>query len=243
MEEFPKIKRMGERAILLEFEPKISEESLAKVLGMKKYLQEKLVKQKVEVQSTYSSLLISYTCAIEDAYREVLSLKEEFSAANIQFNIDSRLFHVPVCYDEIFALDMDEISRAKALQKEDIIHLHSSTIYTVYFTGFLPGFLYLGGLPGALSFSRKEHPHQKVEKGAVGIGEKQTGIYPQESPGGWNIIGNSPVPLFDPTADIPCEIKGGDRIKFYPVDFEEHERISKQVEKGSFRFKVDENDG
>ncbi|MGI0107162.1 5-oxoprolinase subunit PxpB [Salinimicrobium sp. WS361] len=237
MEVFPKIKRMGEGAILVEFEPGITPETLAKVLKLKKFLQKKLAKQKVEVINTYNSLLINYIANIESAYSEVYDLLGEFLGANIDEIIESKLFHIPVCYDDVFGLDLEEISRVKKLPKEEMIRLHSSVDYLVYFTGFLPGFLYLGGLPQKLHFSRRSHPRQKVPKGAVGIGEKQTGIYPQSSPGGWNIIGNSPVKLFDPAADKPCPISAGDRLRFYQVDLEEHQRISELVERGEFRIK------
>ena len=243
MQDFPKIKRLGKRAFLVEFEPEISAIVLDKVLQFKKFIQEKLFKADVEVINTFNSLLIYYESTIEDVYREILSLKEDFEKANIQLNFKSRLFHVPVCYDLKFALDLEEISAAKKLSKEEIIRLHTAEEYLVYFTGFLPGFLYLGGLPQALHFSRKKQPRLRVEKGAVGIGEKQTGIYPQESPGGWNIIGNSPVPLFDAAHDPPCEIGAGDRIRFYAIDLEEHENLSRQVKEGNFRYKIREENG
>ena len=243
MQHFPKIKRLGERAFLLEFEPEISALVLEKVLRLKKFTQDNLIKANVEITNTYNSLLISYGSTIEDAYGKVLSLKEDFETANIQLNFKSRLFLIPVCYDEEFALDLEEISTAKKLSKEEVIRLHTSEDYLVYFIGFLPGFLYLGGLPKELHFSRKNQPRLRVEKGAVGIGEKQTGIYPHESPGGWNIIGNSPVPLFDPNANPPCEIRPGDRIRFYAIDLEEHENLSRQVKEGNFRYKIREENG
>ncbi|WP_324719274.1 5-oxoprolinase subunit PxpB [Salinimicrobium sp. HB62] len=243
MDEYPKIKRLGERAILLEFEPEISPDTLKKVLGVKKFFQENTLKEKVEISNTYNSLLITYNVSIEDVYGSVLNLKDDLSKANRSFRIVSRLFHIPVCYDDVFALDLAEMAGSKNLSKKQIIELHSSKDYLVYFTGFLPGFLYLGGLPKTLHFSRRKHPRSKIEKGAVGIGEKQTGIYPQESPGGWNIIGNSPVPLFDPALDPPCEIHAGDRIRFYPVSLEEHRRMSSEVKKGLYRIKSEEYNG
>lgn len=243
MEDYPKIKRLGERAILLEFEPDISPETLEKLLGAKKFIQKKLIKEKVEVINTYNSLLINYYASIEYVYSKLLSLKEYILRANIDFKIENRLFYIPVCYDEVFALDLAEIAESKNLSKKQIIELHSTHNYLVYFTGFLPGFLYLGGLPETLHFSRRKHPRSVIKKGAVGIGEKQTGIYPQSSPGGWNIIGNSPVPLFDPALDPPCPIKPGDRIRFYQVDLKEHKEIINQVAKKEFRFKVEEYNG
>ena len=243
MSDFPKIMRLGERAILIQFEPEISENVFRKTLAAEKFLQKNILKSKVDITATYNSLLISYQAAIEDTYNEVLALKEEFAAANIHDNLNSRLFYLPVCYEEEFGLDLEVISRAKELKKEEIISLHAAPEYLVYFTGFLPGFLYLGGLDKKLHFPRLKQPRQEVQKGAVGIGENQTGIYPQKSPGGWNIIGNSPVPLFDAFANPPCEIKAGDKIRFYEVSLEEHREIAAQVKKRQFVFRKEENAG
>lgn len=230
------MKLMGERAILIEFEPGINEEMLHQLLMFKEFIQNKLVKEEVEVINTYHSLLISYEYAIEDAYGAVSRVKELLEEANVKNKIQNHLFRIPVCYAEDFALDLDHISQVKKLSKMTIIELHSAPVYTVYFSGFLPGFLYLGGLDEKLHFSRRDQPRLEVPKGAVGIGEKQTGIYPQKSPGGWQIIGNSPAPLFNKHSDPPCQISAGDKIMFYPVDLREHQRISEAVTGGDFQF-------
>ena len=243
MDAFPVIKKLGEKAILIEFEPEISPRVLEKVLALQNYLQKYLLKLNIEVTNTYNSLLISYQSPIEDVYGEVSCLLEEFSTANISLKLESRLFHIPVCYDKYFGVDLEEIAAAKKLTEKEIIDLHSSRDYPVYFIGFLPGFLYLGGLPEILHFPRRKNPRIRVEKGAVGIGEKQTGIYPQASPGGWNIIGNSPIDLFDPTEDPPCEITAGDRIKFHQVSMEEYEQIREEVENGRFHLTHEKYDG
>lgn len=237
MSDFPEIRPIGERAILVDFQPEISEELLKKLLGLKIYIKSKILKEGVEVINTFSSLLINYPHAIEDVYGEVLQIKELISEANINNIPEQHLFHVPVCYEENFALDLGLLSKEKMLPKMDLISLHTAPIYTVYFIGFLPGFLYLGGMDKKLHFPRKEQPRLKVEKGAVGIGGNQTGIYPKSSPGGWQIIGNSPVPLFDKNKFPPCEISPGDKLKFYPIDLEEHKKISEEVKEGKFHFK------
>jgi KipI family sensor histidine kinase inhibitor len=107
----------------------------------------------------------------------------------------------------------------------------------------LPGFLYLGGLDKKLQISRKIQPRMLVQKGAVGIGENQTGIYPKSSPGGWQIIGNSPVPLFDKNRLPPCEISAGDKVKFYQVSKSEFEKISEEITQGKFQFKKTNYEG
>lgn len=237
MNEFPRIRRMGERSVLIEFEPAINENLLEKLLGLKKFIQNELLKQRVEVINTYNSLLVNYGVGIEDVYGEVLKLKRLVDEANIQNKIEKTLYHIPVCYEDEFAPDLNFLSAEKKLSKNEIIRLHSEPIYTVYFIGFSPGFLYLGGLDKKLQISRKDQPRLSVPKGAVGIGENQTGIYPQSSPGGWQLIGNSPVPLFAKNMLPPCEISAGDKLKFYPVTLEEYNRISEDVKNGNFSFK------
>ena len=240
MRGFPKINTMGEQAILIQFEPKIDEDLLNKILSIKNSLQENILQQKVEITNTYYSLLVYYHLPIEDAYSEISALEKLILEAKVQNKSESFLYHIPVCYDDKFALDMEVVMKAKNLSSEEVIKFHSDAIYTVYFTGFLPGFLYLGGLDKRLQISRREQPRPKVEKGAVGIGETQTGIYPQTSPGGWQIIGSSPVPLLDIKKDPPCEISAGSKIKFYPVSLEEHGQISEEVQKGHFMFEKEE---
>ncbi len=234
---------MGERAILVEFCPEISEDLLQKLLFYKKILQEKFSKQKVEVVNAYASLLIFYRYDIENIYSEVLGVEQLFDRSHIDKKFNSQLFHLPVCYDQEFGLDLEFISNEKELSLDEIISLHTTQIYTVYFIGFLPGFLYLGGLDKKLQISRKITPRSRVEKGAVGIGENQTGIYPKPSPGGWQIIGNSPIDIFDKDRVPPCIISAGDKIKFYPVSRLEYDSIKKNISKGEFILATEKYDG
>ncbi|WP_081209869.1 5-oxoprolinase subunit PxpB [Salegentibacter sediminis] len=237
MAEFPKISAMGERAILVQFEPVIDENLLEKLLFYKNKLEEFYDEVKVEVTNTYNSLLINYLFTIEDVYGEVSALKRLFAEAKITKLSNRQIFHLPVCYEEEFGWDLDYISKEKNLSKKEIIDLHTSPLYTVYFIGFLPGFLYLGGLDKKLQISRKNEPRLKIEKGAVGIGENQTGIYPKSSPGGWQILGNCPVNFFDKNSNPPCEISPGDKVKFYSVSKDEFLEISEEISKGKFQFK------
>jgi inhibitor of KinA len=238
--DYPQIKMMGERSILIQFEPEISENVLQKVLKCKQIVENIKFKEKVEVINAYNSISVNYVSTIENAYSEVLTLKQALRDANIGNIIKPLLFHIPVCYDLEFGLDLDLISKQNNLEIKSIIELHTAPIYTVYFIGFLPGFLYLGGLDKRLQISRKNEPRLEVQNGAVGIGENQTGIYPKTSPGGWQIIGNSPVPLFNKNSLIPCEISSGDKIKFFPVSRDEYDAVFKEVESGKFNFKKED---
>ena len=234
---YPTVQPMGERSILIEFEPEISEKCLEKVIFYKSLLVKKFPKEKVEVINTYSSLLIFYSSHIEDVYGEVLAVKAVIDKANITKKNHCQLFRIPVCYDPEFGVDLGYVSNEKNLSFQEIITLHSTPVYTVYFTGFLPGFLYLGGLDKRLHISRRKTPRSSVPKGAVGIGEKQTGIYPKSSPGGWQIIGNSPLNFFDKNTDPPSRFLAGDKVKFYPVSREEHQLILEEVRTGKFELK------
>mgnify|MGYP005819369923 CR=1 FL=1 len=147
------------------------------------------------------------------------------------------VWEIRVCYDLQFGIDLEAISSEKGLSIEEIIALHTENMYTVYFTGFLPGFLYLGGLNEKLSTPRKQTPRTAIPKGAVAIGGTQTGIYPQVSPGGWNIIGNTPVPMFRVNETKPCKIQAGDKIKFHPISDAEHRELIEKVNAGSFELK------
>ena len=242
-QKYPQIKPMGDRAILIDFEPEISEEILKKLLNIKKIIENELVEDKVEVINTYHSLLIVYVSTIENFYDKVSALKELITRANIGKKINSQIYHIPVCYETEFGLDLELISKTNNLKISDIIQLHTSPIYTVYFTGFLPGFLYLGGLDEKLQISRKSSPRMKVEKGAVGIGEKQTGIYPKTSPGGWQIIGNSPVTFFDKNRNPPCVISAGDKVKFYSITKTQYTQIAEEISTNNFQFKSEKYHG
>lgn len=218
-------KSFGNRSILIEWPAIIDEKILNSVLNYKNAIKKNSIKVIVDIISTYNSLTIFYHTSIENIDSEMLTLK---SIYNEQYSLKiakNYLWKIPVCYDQKFGLDLEEISKKNGLPIDEIIGIHSRQIYTVYFIGFLPGFLYLGGLDEKLYFQRKSDPRLVVEKGAVGIGALQTGIYPQESAGGWNIIGNSPIQFFDRKNEQPCFAQAGDKVKFIPIDIKSHEEI------------------
>jgi inhibitor of KinA len=149
----------------------------------------------------------------------------------------ARLYHIPVCYGGNFGPDLKEVCALHRLSSEKVIALHTRPVYMVFFLGFLPGFPYLSGLSEELYTPRKQTPRQQVEKGAVGIGGGQTGIYTVDSPGGWNIIGRSPLSFFNPANPEPALFSSGDRIKFFAVSEEEYARIASEVSNGNYKIK------
>jgi len=234
--------RYNESSILVEWRADIDENILQDVLRFKFLIEQKYIKQKVEVVSAYNSILIIYEYAIDKFNSKVLSLKSLYLEKNKSKIEKPKLWKIPVCYDAMFALDLQDFSNQKQLSESEIIKLHSNGIYTVFFIGFLPGFLYLGGLDSRLFLDRKKTPNLNIKKGAVAIGGQQTGIYPKDSPGGWHIIGNSPIDLFNTKTNPPCFINPGDKIKFEAIDRIEYEQIKKSVENSEFNLKSLRND-
>lgn len=128
---------------------------------------------------------------------------------------------IPVCYEAEFAPDLALVSRHASLSAGEVVRRHCSGEYRVHCIGFMPGFPYLGGLPAELATPRRASPRTHVPAGSVGIGGAQTGIYPVASPGGWNVIGRTPVSLFDPTREQPALLRAGDRVRFRAITVEE----------------------
>ena len=229
-------KQYGERSILIEWPSKIDKKIIEDVHFFKDKLEKLVFEEIIEIKSAYNSMLIIYKVVIENVYDEILMLKDIYSSNKSMCSRSSKLWKIPVCYDDKFALDLDQISLEKRLSKQSIVALHSQAIYTVYFIGFLPGFLYLGGLDKALNVPRKSTPRLQISKGAVAIGSNQTGIYPCESPGGWNIIGNSPIEFFEINKKTPCFANPGDKIQFYPITLKRHSDILTLVQTGVYQL-------
>lgn len=145
--------------------------------------------------------------------------------------VQARSIDVPVCYDERFSEDMPRIMAHTGLTREEVIALHTRTCYTVYMIGFLPGFPYLGDLPTALHVPRLAQPRLRVEKGAVGIGGTQTGIYSIESPGGWNIIGRTPLDLYSLQRADPFLIHAGDQLSFRAISMDAYYEMKEELER------------
>lgn len=224
-------KQFGEDAILIEWPQLISDEILNDICVFFKNIKKLNVEYVIDVNFVYCSLLVIYD-----------NVKIDYSALRNQLNkiyneggnvvaVSKVTWKIPVCYHDKFGLDLDYLSQEKKCKKAEIIEAHTISNYTVFGIGFLPGFLYLGGLDKCLEFPRKLKPRLSVLKGSVGIAGNQTGIYPQDSPGGWQIIGKTPVILFNPEAKTPIEISAGDKIQFYEISLEEYEHGNYQLKK------------
>jgi inhibitor of KinA len=210
-------KPFGKSAILIEWPSEIKLEILQNINIFSNKINDSKIKSIIEVNYVYASLLVIYDYKIQNFndLKTALMLVYENLQSNTKF--ESKTWEIPVCYSDEFGLDLDYLSTNLNLTKEVTISLHSKTKYTVYGIGFLPGFLYLGGLDKQLQLKRRANPRLKIPKGSVAIGDSQTGIYPQESPGGWHIIGKTPLKLFDVTKNPPSPIKSCDFIQFKSI--------------------------
>jgi KipI family sensor histidine kinase inhibitor len=140
---------------------------------------------------------------------------------------DSRKLNIPVCYEEDFAIDLKEVKSQTGLSTSEIINIHTSTLFQVYMMGFLPGFPYLGKVPEALFCKRKDNPRLKVPARSVGLAGYQTGIYPSQAPGGWQIIGQTPLDIFDASKAHPFLFRAGDQVQFQEISGFDFENIEK----------------
>ena len=228
-------KLFGRSAILVEWPANISQDIIQDIISFERQVKE--IDSILDIIIAYNSLLIRYQNPIVDQELTIRQLKNKYTASSYLIKQDQFLWEIPVCYDASFGIDLEEIANKKKCSVADIVRLHTETDYLVYFIGFQPGFLYLGGLNQNLHVPRKSTPRVRVDKGSVGIGGTQTGVYPQNSSGGWNIIGKSPLNFFNMKATNPCFAKPGDRIQFVAVGIHTFHEIEREVIKQEFIIK------
>ena len=230
-------KPFGKIAILIEWPPEMNDETLTDISSFFQKIQHKNIDGVNEFIQSINSLTVVYDTNLISYYSLKQSLEKIYTESFNEIQQDYYLWNIPVCYDPIFGVDLELISKKNKLPVNEIVRLHASAIYRVYSIGFLPGFLYLGGLDKRIHIDRKATPKLEVPKGAVAIGGKQTGIYPKSSPGGWQIIGNTPISLFDKTKAVPCFAKPGDKIQIVQISYDEYEQIQKQLSLNEFTLK------
>ena len=222
----------GDSAFILRFGTLMSEEINQQIRALTILLNENKPQGVIEFVPSYTDLLVTYDPLVL-SYTELLKyLKKAVSELEDVDLPKVRIIEIPVCYGDEFGEDMEAVKKETALSLEKIVEYHSAPKYLVYMLGFTPGFCYLGGMDHKIATPRKEVPSQLIKAGSVGIAANQTGIYPIDSPGGWQIIGRTPLKIFDPEAEDQFLISAGDYIKFKPIDKSEYERILKSQDHG-----------
>tara|TARA_R110001599_G_scaffold148473_1_gene332133 strand:- start:6193 stop:6900 length:708 start_codon:yes stop_codon:yes gene_type:complete len=229
-----KIVPFGDSALLVNFEQKIDIVINNQVLSLFKQLQE--VKEVTFLIPAYCSLTVGF--GDQTSFKTLSKQIEEITSKSqsTDLNLNPRLIEIPVCYEAPHALDMSEVTEKTGLTQQEIIDTHCLETYKVYMLGFVAGFAYLGSLPEQLFCPRKTDPRKEVLAGSVGLAGLQTGIYPANAPGGWQIIGRTPIPTFNPKAENPTLFKAGDAVKFKSISSVEFEEIEKQVSSNTFNL-------
>src|SRR5436190_17539870 len=232
-----KIFFIGDSAATIDFGNIINEEINKKAISLFNYLSQHPLEGTIEAIPAYSSVTI---------YMNVPLLRKKISPEKKVYEWITKELHkivlqdledtqpeknvvrIPVCYEDEFATDIHWLAEQKNISHQDIIRIHTSRQYRVYMLGFLPGFPYMAEVDDQVAVPRKAQP-QWILAGSVGIAGKQTGIYPLNSPGGWQIIGRTPLKMFDKDETEPCLLKDGEYVQFYPItkdEFEDHQSRS-----------------
>lgn len=233
-----KVMPAGDSALVVEFGNEINEAVNEKVHALAKKIRQENIPGITEMIPTFRSLLVSYDM-LQISYSK-LSVTLSVLSRELEMNqaAHHRIVKIPCCYGARFGADLTDMERLTGLSREEIIELHSSVDYKIYMLGFLPGFVYLGGLDKRLEVPRLDTPRVRIGKGAVGIGGNQTGIYPMDSPGGWRLIGGTPVDLYDPEREDPVLLRAGEYIRFVPISIMDYYDIRQEILKGTYSLDV-----
>jgi len=218
----------GDCGLLVEFGSGIDPEVNTRVRTMAAAMETRRLEGVTEIVPTYRSIALTYDPILtgpEKICREIEALQSDLSTIPLP---PPRQVEIPVCYGGDFGPDMANIGAGTGLTPEDVIRIHSTPAYLIYMVGFTPGFAFLGGLDERLHTPRLETPRLSVPRGSVGIANNQTGMYPVQSPGGWQIIGRTPLNLFRPYEKNPFLYRAGDTIRFRPIDPDEYQAIAEK---------------
>lgn len=231
------IKRYSENSVTVYLGDEISENTNKKLVHLKNELEKMEIAGVTEIVISYTSLIIYYDI-FKTTGKDVERILEEIDLDKLEAqSFEYKLVEIPVCYGGQYGPDL-ELFDDNGLSPQEVIELHSDTEYLVYMLGFMPGFPYLGGLDEKLFKARLDNPRTRIPAGSVGIGGKQTGMYPFTSPGGWNLLGRTPIPLFDEKREPQILYEAGDRIIYKSIDEEEYEQLQEQVDNNDYKVKI-----
>lgn len=231
------IRRYSENSITIYIGDEINEDTNKKLVHLKNELEKMEIDGVSEIVISYTSLIIYYDI-FKTTGKDVENVLKKVDLAKLEKrSLKYNLVEIPVCYGGEYGPDL-ALFDDNGLSPEEVIELHSNTEYLVYMLGFMPGFPYLGGLDERLFKDRLDNPRTRIPAGSVGIGGKQTGMYPFTSPGGWNLLGRTPIPLFDENREPQILYEAGDRIIYRAIDEKEYKQLQQQVEDDDYEVKI-----
>lgn len=228
----------GDCSIVMEFGNSISPEINQKIRNMVQSIDDSNILGITEVIPTYRSIQIIYN-PLEVGYDDLIhTLREMESSLSEVQSSTARIVEIPTVYGGEYGPDIEFVAKYNNLTVEEVIDIHTCTDYLLYMLGFTPGFGYLGGMSEKIATPRLEVPRSTIPAGSVGIAGAQTGIYPIDSPGGWQLIGRTPVKLYDPTRETPVLLNAGDFIRFVRIDEDEYLDIKRQVDQNQYEVNI-----
>jgi len=219
--ELPSIQACGDSAFQITFSENLDPSANSKVYQLDHWLNQNRLIGFIESIPAYSSLLVLYEPELVSSAKMLTWINNQINSCSWVQEQPARLLEVPVVYGGEQGIDLEAVAKAHSLTLEEVVHLHSQVEYTVAMMGFSPGFVYLSGMDERLSTPRLPSPRTHVPPGSIGIAGDQTGIYSIQSPGGWQLIGRTPLSLFNPKTINPFLFSPGDRIRFKPVSLSE----------------------
>lgn len=224
----------GDTAVVVEFGDRIERSLSERVLRLAARLHVAALPGVIETVPTYRSLLVRYDplqtgqAALQ---RQLEALLDDAGAAVAS----TRLWRVPACYEATHAPDLQDVAQRTCLSQAEVIRMHCATLFHVYMVGFVPGYPYMGDLPQPLVLPRRADPRTRVPAGSIAIASTMTAVYPIESPGGWHLIGSTPIRLFDAREPRPALFSPGDKVRFEPIGAAEFEQIRRAVATDTYR--------
>lgn len=229
-ENVPKLLHAGENSIIVEFGNSIDLDINARVQALRKKIESDPFPGFIDTVPTYRSLAVCFDALKTEPPAELEKRLLDMSA-NLETGDkkEEELLVVPTCYEGELAPDLERVAAHTGLPVDEVIRRHSSKDCYCYMLGFVPGYSYLGGMDPSLETPRLKEPREKIPAGSVAIGGKQTGIYPIDSPGGWNLIGTTPLRMFDPDRDPAIFLNAGMWVRFVPIDRTEFDRLAREA--------------
>jgi len=217
--------RASDQSLLVRFGDEISLDHHRSVASLLHLLELEPVTGVRNLHPAYSSLLVVFDALQLDHRQLETTLRQYLVRSSSVSPASSRTIEIPVCYDREFGLDLEDVARRCSSTPEEIIALHCSRRYTVYFLGFVPGFAYLGDLPPGLEVPRLQTPRRVVPRGSVAIAGRQTAVYPLPTPGGWKILGRTPVAMHQPGRNPANLLRMGDQVQFLPISRQQFDKM------------------
>lgn len=216
---------MGDAAVIVRFGESIDPTIHSQVRALSDAVSARPVAGSIEIVPGYTTLTVYYD-PLQRSFQDICDDLEQLAATlEAEAGIEARIVDIPVHYGGESGPDLPFVAGHNSLSTDDVIQIHSSAQYLVYMIGFAPGFPYLGGMSSRIAAPRRQSPRLKIPAGSVGIAGHQTGVYPIETPGGWQLIGRTPLELFTPRQSPPSHLRAGDVVRFQPITTSEFERL------------------